>query len=213
MEPVARLSFVTSLFGLFLMVGGWHVIKWAGPAILFLVFMFPLPTLLERTLLSGLQRMAAIASTVVLQTIGVSAFRVGNTISITGVEQPMEVAEACSGMRMLTIFGAMCVALVFFIDRPWWDKLVILLSIVPIALISNITRITFTGLLYKTLPNNDTVHWIVHDGMGYFMMVVGMGLLWLLLTILARLSVPEEEGIHVPMGGLGGKGRGTVPLK
>jgi exosortase len=213
MAPIDRLSFVVSLFGLFLMVGGWHLIKWAGPAILFLVFMFPLPSRIEVKLLGDLQTIAAKASTVVLQTIGVSAYLQGSrTITIPGVEQSMEVAEACSGMRMLTIFCAMSVAVVFFIDRPWWDKLVVLLSAVPIALISNITRITLTGLLFKTLPDSELMHRIIHDGAGYFMMVIGMGLLWLELSILGRLSVPEEEA-HAPMGGLGGPGRGTVPLR
>ena len=38
-------SLVPSLAGVFLLVGGWSLIRWAGPAILFLVFMFPLPTI------------------------------------------------------------------------------------------------------------------------------------------------------------------------
>jgi exosortase len=210
--PIDRLSFVGSLFGVFLLVGGWHVIKWAGPAILFLVFMFPLPSAIEQTVLARLQTMAAAASTVVLQTIGVAAFRRGNLIDIPGIET-MEVAEACSGMRMLTIFCAMSVAMVFFIDRPWWDKLVILLSAVPIALIANITRITLTGLLFLALPDREWIHQIIHDGAGYFMMFIGLGILWLEMQILSRLSVPEEAGAHVPTEGLTGRGRGAIPLR
>ena len=47
---------------------------------------------------------------------------------------------------MLTIFGALAVAMVFLVERPWWDKFMILLSAVPIALIVNIIRITVHGL-------------------------------------------------------------------
>ena len=210
--PIDRLSFVGSLFGLFLLVGGWHLIKWAGPAILFLVFMFPLPTRVEVTLLASLQRMAAAVSTVVLQTIGVAAFRDGNVIEIPGIEA-LEVAEACSGMRMLTIFCAMSVAMVFFIDRPWWDKLVILLSAVPIALIANISRITLTGLLFLATPGNEYLHAWIHDLAGYFMMFIGLGILWLEMQILGRLSVPEDEGHLAPADMLTGRGRGVVPSR
>lgn len=213
MAPIDRWSFVSSLFGLFLMVGGWHLIRWAGPGILLLLLMFPLPSKVETKLLGDLQTIAAKASTVVLQTIGLSAFRNGRTIDIEGVAQSMEVAEACSGMRMLTIFGAMCVAMVFFIDRPWWDKLVLVLSAVPIALISNITRITLTGILFKALPDNDTVHQVIHDGAGYFMMFIGLGILWLELQILGRLSMPEEEVVHVPAGALSGQKQGAAPIR
>ena len=212
MAPVDQLSFVGSLFGLFLLIGGWHLIRWAGPAILFLVFMFPLPSRVEQTVLLTLQKWAAAASTVVLQTLGIAAFRTGNVIDIPGIER-MEVAEACSGMRMLTIFCAMSVAMVFFIDRPWWDKLVILLSAVPIALVANISRITLTGLLFLATPGNETLHAWIHDLAGYFMMFIGLGILWLEMQILARLSVPEEEGIHVPADGLMGRGRGVVPVR
>ena len=41
--PVDRLSFLPAIFGVFMMVGGFHIIRWAGPALGFLVFMFPLP--------------------------------------------------------------------------------------------------------------------------------------------------------------------------
>jgi exosortase/archaeosortase family protein len=74
----------------------------------------------------------------------VAALRDVRTISISGI--PLYVADACSGLRMVTIFCALAVAMVFLIERPWWDKLIILLSAIPIALIVNIVRITLTGL-------------------------------------------------------------------
>ena len=147
-NPLDRLSFLPSIFGIFMLVGGMHVVRWAWPALLFLVFMFPLPTALEVSVLNRLQKLATIASTFVLQTLGVSAFRTGNLISIPGMETPLNVAEGCSGLRMATIFAALAVAMVFVIERPWWDKFVILLSAIPIALIVNIVRITVTALLY-----------------------------------------------------------------
>ena len=102
-----------------------------------------------------LQRLASICSTFVLQTLGVSAFRQGNLISIPGLRASAEDCRACSGLRMLTIFCALAVAMVFLIERPWWDKFVILLSAIPIALAVNIIRITVTGLLYLVLGQDN----------------------------------------------------------
>ncbi|HEX5472570.1 MAG TPA: exosortase/archaeosortase family protein, partial [Lacipirellulaceae bacterium] len=105
--PLDRLSFIPSIFGAFLLVGGLKSIRWAWPGLIFLVFMFPLPTVLETSVLNRLQQMATVASTFVLQTLGVAAFRTGNLITIPGLGQPLNVAEACAGLRMATIFGAL----------------------------------------------------------------------------------------------------------
>ena len=211
MAPVDRLSFIVALAGVFTMVGGWHLLRWAGPAIGYLVLMFPLPSMAEHTLLWNLQRLASYCSTVTLQTLGIAAYRTGNVIHMQDGDIPLNVAEACSGLRMLTVFCAMCVALVFLIERPWWDKFIILLSAVPIALMSNVIRIVLTALLYLIVgADNHDVHKIVHDGAGLFMMVIGMGLLWIEWQIISRLTVPEEMGQVHPVGA---SARGAVPVR
>ena len=166
--------------------------------------MFPLPTALEVNVLNRLQRMATISSTFVLQTLGVAAFRTGNLISIPGMGQPLNVAEACAGLRMATIFGALAVAMVFIIDRPWWDKLVILLSAIPIALIVNIVRITVTAVLTMWVgQENYAVNKICHDYAGYvIMMPLALALLWLELQILERVTIPVDTVQLRPVGGM-----------
>ncbi len=199
----ARLSFIPAVFGVFMLVGGYRTIRWAWPALAFLVFMFPLPYQIEVAVLNRLQRVATVSSTFVLQTLGVSAFRSGNLISIPGMDQPMNVAEGCAGLRMATIFGALAVAMIFIIERPWWDKFVILLSAIPIALIVNIVRITVTGLLYTAAgPDNIAVQKICHDYAGLvIMMPLAMALLWLELQVLERLTIPVDTVQLRPVGG------------
>jgi exosortase/archaeosortase family protein len=102
---------------------------------------------------------------------------------------------------MLTIFGALAFAMVFLIERPWWDKFMILLSAVPIALAVNVIRITVTGLLYLVVgPENAFVHKLGHDWAGYFMMPLAMGFLWVELQILERITVPIESAQLKPIG-------------
>ena len=189
-----RLSFLGALAGVCLIVGGKKMLFWAGPAMAFLIFMFPLPSVVENTVLMKLQTVATIMSTWTLQLLGVSAARGGNMLMIDTLEEPLQVAEACSGLRMLTIFGAMTVALVMIIERPWWDKLIIFLSWIPIALVSNMIRIVTTALLLMAFGQETPwLTQIIHDWAGFAMMPIGLGLLWIELTVLSRLTVPLDE--------------------
>ena len=209
MAPVDRLSFIVAMFGIFLLVGGLHCVRWAWPGIGFLVFMFPLPSLMEDSLLMHLQRVATICSTLVLQTLGIAAYRAGNVITLPGVVENLTVAEECSGLRMLTIFGAMSVAMIFLIDRPWWDKFIVLLSAVPIAVLSNVVRIVLTALLYL-ITTNEQARQLAHDVSGLLMMVWGLGFLWIEFQILSRLTVPEEAA-HVKLAGT--KRQTPIPVR
>ena len=44
----------------------------------------------------------------------------------------------------------MAVAITFVTKRPWWERIVIVLSAIPIAVAVNIARITITGALHLT---------------------------------------------------------------
>jgi exosortase len=209
MNPLDRISFLPSVFGVFMLVGGMQVIRWAWPALLFLVFMFPWPTFFERAILGNLQTLASICSTFVLQTLGVAAFREGNLIRIPNAD--LNIADACSGLRMATIFGALAVGMIFLVERPWWDKFVILLSAIPIALAVNIIRITVTGLLYMIVgPENHFAQKLGHDWAGYFMMPLALGFLWLELQILERVTVPIDSIQLKPVGAARGA---AVPVR
>lgn len=198
MQPIDRLSFLPAIFGVFMMVGGLNLIRAVWPALGFLIFMFPLPSKLETSVLLRLQTLAAASSTFVLQVMGVPALRDGRTINISGI--PLFVADACSGLRMVTIFCALAVAMVFLIERPWWDKFIILLSAIPIALIVNIIRITVTGVVYLWGGgDSEFVRKMAHDWAGLFMMPLALGILWLELQILERITIPVDTGRLRPM--------------
>jgi exosortase len=201
-NPLDRLSFVGCLLGVCQLVGGYKMLWWGGLPVVFLVFMFPLPSRLENSLLIWLQNGAAKASTFILQLLGVPALRDGNHISIDKVQ--MEVADACSGLRMGTIFCAMSVALAMIIDRPWWDRLTILVFAIPVALATNIIRIVVTGLLYMTFPDNEAIQHYTHDWAGLAMMPIALGFLWVEMTLLNKLTVPMEADDYAAFGAAAG---------
>ena len=192
---VDLVSFVPALAGVWLLVGGTSLLRWAGPAIAFLVFMFPLPTFIKENVLMHLQRIATVMSTYVLQTFGVAAHSEGNRISIG--ELQMGVVDACSGLRMSTNLLALAVALVMLTKRPWWERLALLLSAVPIAIIVNVVRITATGLFHLAFGSEWVDSGLFHDAAGFLMMPLAVGLMYLEMVLLSHLFIEVEQNPSV----------------
>src|SRR5262245_33271389 len=99
LEAFSLLPFLAALMLIF---GGFGVLRWALPALAFLVSMIPMPYALEIQLGAPLQTIATFASTYVLQTLGQPALAEGNTILIKDFK--LGIVEACSGLRMLVTF-------------------------------------------------------------------------------------------------------------
>ncbi len=181
-------TFVPALAGGVLLGGGWKTLRWAWAPIAFLIFMYPLPEGSQRWLLGPLQTVATVASTFALQTFGFDAFREGNQITVGG--HHLNVVDACSGLRMLTIFVALSVALVLLGNRERWENAIVIASAFPIALIVNAIRITVTGMMYTV--DAELADKIFHDWAGYFMMPLALGMLFFEQQILAWLVVAED---------------------
>lgn len=186
-----------ALCGAFLLVGGWKALRWAWPAIIFLVFMFPLPDFVERGLLNPLQKLATIASTYCLQTLGLAAFREGNRIILGDIK--LGVVDACSGLRMLTIFFALCTAIILVTVRPTWQRIVIWLSAIPIALAVNIARITVTGVLYE-YANKELAETVFHDLAGWVMMPMALGMLYCEMQLMDHLVIDDDAHEDTALG-------------
>lgn len=180
------ISILPAVAGLCVLVWGWPSLRWSWPAIVFLIFMVPLPYRLEGALAHPLQRVATKVSTYALQTLGFPALAEGNVIHLNDVE--LGVVEACSGLSMLFTFFAIAAGVVLVIRRPWLDKVLIVASAVPIALVVNMIRITVTGVLHE-LVGSRLANLVFHDLAGWLMMPMAMVLLWFELELLARLFV------------------------
>jgi len=183
-------SFLPCLAGLWLLVGGKTAWRWGWPAVAFLGFMVPLPYGFSLTLAGPLQRLATIASTFFLQTLGMPAVADGNVILLNEIE--VNVVEACSGLRMLVVFFAFATAVALIVKRPLWVKLLLVASAVPIALLVNVLRITATGVLYE-LVNGQVAKLVFHDLAGWLMMPIALLILGLELQFLKRLVISSHR--------------------
>ncbi len=185
-EGVALLPF---LAGVAVVLGGWPALEWSWPSIIFLVFMIPLPWRIENLLGPPLQGLATLVSTFMLQTMGFMAFAEGNVIQLN--DGKIGVVEACSGLSMLITFIALSVGMALVVKRPVLDRIVLVLSAIPVALLANIARITLTGVLHETIGVQaaDTFY---HDLAGWVMIPFALVLYWCEIWIFSHILVEVE---------------------
>ncbi len=184
------LALLLTLAAIAVGLGGRKLLTLTAPAIGFLIFAVPLPYELERNLGGPLRIAATTTSTFMLQTLGLPAIAEGNVILIDEVK--LGVVEACSGLKMLVTFAAFSVGAALLAHRSGFEKLMVLLGIVPIALLANVARIVATGVALTFITDHSTTDFL-HDLFGWLMMPLGLALLGLELWILQRLVVRESK--------------------
>lgn len=199
-------------------LGGRPLLSRAWPAVAFLFFMLPLPRSANNMVALPLQRIATIGSVFVMQVTGLRALPEGNVITLAdnaNGPKTLEVALACNGLSMLMTLAATVAATITLIPLPTWKRVVILVSAIPIALVSNIIRIVATGWCY-TLVSGEHARQIAHDYSGYLMMPLALILVGLEVLVLSWLAsekerVPEEMVLAVIPGATGGKPKTKMP--
>jgi len=191
--PLADIAaLLPCLAGAVLMLGGWSLLRWAWPSVAFLLFMIPLPGVLSERLSGPLQHVATVSATYALQTIGVPAASIGNVIHLSE-EPPIMVVEACSGLRMLMCFMAITVGAAFVVDWGYLERLVIVLSGIPIAVASNVIRISSTGFVQEHF-GAPVAERVFHDFAGWLMMPIACLIVAFELWLLQRTFPTSESG-------------------
>jgi len=187
---IEGLALLAYLGGVAMVLGGWPALRWSWPSIMFLFFMVPLPWRIENALGPPLQWLATLASTFTLQTLGFMAFAEGNVIQLNDAH--IGVVEACSGLSMVITFIALSVGTALVVDRPLLDRIVLILSAVPVALLANIARITLTGVLHETI-GGQIADKFYHDLAGWVMIPFALVLYWCEIWIFSHILVEAEK--------------------
>jgi exosortase len=180
-EHMSFISLPLVFFGLVLFVFGWEHLKVLWLPIGYLAFALPPPVSLYVKLTQPMQMIAAELGVQMLPLVGGSGERMGTVIQVTfgSVTKPLEVAEACSGMRLLVAFFALAVALGYSSNRPMWQKVTLAVCALPIAILCNGLRVMLTGLLVVKVSDS----WGRGDAHGFF------GLTMLVPALLLQLAV------------------------
>lgn len=187
-----NLSIVLSIAALVLLLFGWRLFRKISAVLLFLCLMLPWPNRVQAAIALPLQQWATSSAVFCLEMMGYEVIQEGNVIHIA--RATVAVAEACNGLRMVTAFFVISGLVVLLVRRAWWEKIIVLVSSLPIALLCNTVRLTITAIAFTVLTGE---HWekIFHDFGGYAMMPLALAVivteLWL-LTKLTMLPVKED---------------------
>lgn len=191
---VKDFGMVVTLFGIVSLLAGWQAMKIAWFPIVYLVCGIPWPGLVYSWISGPLQRLAAKVAVLALQLTGVDAQNRGTKIEMPGATPGMprvlNVAEACSGLKSLMTFVALAAAIAFLSARPLWQKIVIVVCAIPIAICCNVMRVTGQGLLdHYVSPQLSESY--AHQFVGVVMLIPAFFMILLVGWVLDRLFVDE----------------------
>jgi exosortase len=187
----AEVAILITLIGLTLFLFGVDHLRLLWLPIIYLAFAIPPPDPLFVAATTPLQNLAASTAAMILPLTGIPASQNGVTIVIPGMD-PLDVAEACSGMRMLVAFFALAVILGYSSDRPMWQKLVLAVSALPIAVFCNAMRVVGIGILYFRV-NPDYARGSTHLLIGMLMLIPAGVLILALAWVLDHLFVEAPD--------------------
>lgn len=177
-------ALVTLAFGGVLATLGWRSARYAAVPLAYLLFAMPPPGPLYVWLSLQLQFVSSELGAAMLQLMGISVFLDGNVIDL-GVYK-MQVAEACSGLRYLfplTSFAFLCA---WMYRAPAWAKFVVLLSVIPITILTNSARIAMTGVFIE-YGSIELAEGFMHLFEGWVIFIVALLILFALMWLLSRL--------------------------
>ena len=170
------------------MLLGPKAMRWALPPIAFLFLLVPLPFQAETLLSWKLQGVATQASTALLRVLGQPAVAEGHTIWLG--ETQLMVEDACSGLRIFVGIGALAFFWASVVRRSWLDRVVILASALPLAIVANVLRVTTVSLFSRRFEGVSLDK--IHDWVGLAMIVVAAAMLWAVKTYWELLYRPVE---------------------
>lgn len=113
------------------------------------------------------------------------------TLYHQGKTIPLNVAEACSGMRMIVAFIALGIAIAFLSTRKWWQRIALIVLGVPVAILVNVLRVATLGI--ASTVNPDLAKGEAHLYIGMLWLVPAfllyMGIVW----VIQHLFVESEQ--------------------
>lgn len=193
-QVMEQVAFVVALGGASLLLLGWAYLRLGWAALGYLLFMVPLWDGFTEKLHAPFQLRSAELGVSVLHLIGIPAHREGVFISLPGLT--LEVARACSGVNYLVAVLALGIPLAYVYLPTTWRRVVLLLSAVIVAGVSNGLRVALIGVLAH-FEIGSPLHGPFHVLHGLFVAGVGYVVLFAGLRFLAPRSAAGGAAVNV----------------
>ena len=190
-ESAERYALWLTVVGTVLLVTGRAVTRRVMWFLAFLLLMVPLPGRIHNAISGPLQNVATAGAAATLEVMGYRVIQEGNVL-VLGQQVTVTVAEACSGLRMLTAFVIVAAVLAMLIRRPRWQKVAVLLSSVPIAIACNLIRLVATAIIFS-IAGSGTAERFFHDFAGITMMPLAVLMLAGELWLFSRMVITDGD--------------------
>jgi len=191
------------IFGIALLLFGWKAMRWLWfPLAYLVIFGQTVADSIMKPVTERLQDYSAISAWALLNLCAIDTDRDGNVLTVwkDGVAHPLNVAEACSGMRMLVAFIALGVLIAYEGLSRFWQRAILIAMSFPIGVGVNVLRIATLGVLVTF--DIDFAAGEFHNFIGLVWLVpallVYLGILWILRNLLVEApgAAAGREGRH-----------------
>jgi exosortase len=182
-----------TLFGLVFLFCGWRAMLYLWfPLVYILIFGQKISDNLLTRVTFQMQDITARGAHFVLN-LFVDVDRTGNTLFIfyDGERKPLNIAEACSGMRMLMAFLALGVAMAYTGFKRFWQRAALVIMAVPTAIFVNVLRVVTLGML--SIADADFAAGDFHSFIGLVWLVPAFLIFLGFMSIISHLVI-ENTG-------------------
>jgi exosortase len=160
---LSRVSLILLMGGAVVFFVGWAMLRAVLFPLCFLVLMVPIPAIVFSQITLPLQILASKLAAGTLPICGVPVLREGNIINLPAM--PLEVAQACSGIRSLMSLMTLAIMYGYLVEPRIWVRVALAVASVPIAVAANGLRIVGTGLIVQ--------YWDPEKAEGFFHLFSG----------------------------------------
>jgi len=209
-----RLSLILILAGIIIYFWGFTLLRLLLVPLGLLFLAMPIPAIIFNKIAFPLQLFASRCAVWSMSLLGIPVLRQGNIIELKPLNsfdtKKLEVVEACSGIRSLMTLVTLAVVFAYFTHTPsddepgsgkrsgwlrrywFWRAVILVVSAVPIAILTNAFRVSGTGVLahyYGTAVADG----FFHSFSGWAIYIVAFILLFGIGMILDRFK-PAQAG-------------------
>jgi exosortase len=181
---LSRFSLLLVFGGLAILFGGWEFLRAVLFPLAFMVMMIPIPAIVFNQITFPLQLLASKVASAILPVLGVPTLREGNIIVLPAM--PLEVADACSGIRSLMSLATLAVIYGYLTEGRIWVRLLLGVAALPVAVVANSMRVVVTGLLVQYW-DPDKAQGFFHEFQGWLMFVASLGMLYALHGVIRQI--------------------------
>lgn len=214
-----RMSLVLLIAGTVVYFAGLNFLRLILVPLLLLILAIPIPAIVFNKIAFPLQLFASRCAVWSMSVLGIPVLRQGNVIELKPLNsfdtKKLEVVEACSGIRSLMTLMTLAVVFAYFThpkspdgngplgrfawlrNYGFWRSTIIVCSAIPIAILTNASRVSGTGILSRYY-GTQIADGFFHTFSGWAIYIVAFLLLFLVGWVLDRLFKPKSSAAVKP---------------